>query len=288
MVDEQRKLSASDDPQQGLPADPYALARRADPELAGHVAWPSDLQDDSHAFRPADLHGVPCLHSLEFYDPAEITAASDRLCPDPLGAAVRLINEIVLGEETDGIRPGVFVSHYDLYLAAMEGWMRIFGRFGVLSDPSATGLSAERALNPLPISDTTKNFVLTTLSLAEGAPHQVATAFLMRREAIIPSMFEQILSHQNTTEDFSYEWLVYYLDRHNELDAEEHGSMVAELLRVLCGDDAQRWRETLEIPRQAIEVRVQLWSGVAEISLTEGEGSPLRMVRSQRIRKEDP
>ena len=118
-------------------------------------------------------------------------------------------------------------------------------------------------------------------------PHEVAAAFLMGREAIIPSMFEQILTKQDTWEDFSCNWFINYLERHNELDGEEHGPMATQLLRNLCGDDPQNWRDALQISREAVEARVQLWNGVAEAILTEGERPPLRVVRSKRLKNPD-
>ncbi|MCO4770024.1 MAG: DUF3050 domain-containing protein [Deltaproteobacteria bacterium] len=61
-----------------------------------------------------------------------------------------------------------------------------------------------------------------------------------------------------------------YLERHIELDGEHHGPMGERLLRVLCGNDDEKWEEAFVAAQSALEVRVALWDGVLlEIS---GEG----------------
>jgi len=41
--------------------------------------------------------------------------------PAPNPAAVRMINAIVLAEESDEVAPGRYIDHFSLYVLAMEG-----------------------------------------------------------------------------------------------------------------------------------------------------------------------
>ena len=36
------------------------------------------------------------------------------------------------------------------------------------------------------------------------------------------------------------------------------------MVETLCGDDAQKWNETLEIAKQALHHRLELWSHIHE------------------------
>jgi len=110
---------------------------------------------------------------------------------DPICA--RLINDIVLGEESDEVAPHSFISHYELYLLAMEelgadpaAIRDLVGRIQRGEDPAA-------ALASNPISAGTRAFTAHTLTAAQQPIHAVAANFLFGREDVIPDMFQRIL-----------------------------------------------------------------------------------------------
>jgi hypothetical protein len=177
--------------------------------------------------------------------------------------AARLVNEIVLGEESDEVTPGRYTSHFDLYLAAMKeigaNSVPILRFIGLL----ARGVPAGRALKGLPVPRSTKGFVLCTLRTCRAATLDVAASFLLGREDLVPAMFREIIAEleERGTSCASFR---LYLDRHVHLDEKWHGPMAKKLLRRLCGDDPQKWRVAREVARQALGARRELWDGVLE------------------------
>jgi hypothetical protein len=194
--------------------------------------------------------------------------------------SARLINDIVLAEETDEVSPGRFISHFDLYLAGM-------GEVGANVIPIQNfirqlrqGKSVQIALESVTIPATTKAFVLSTMEATQRPTHEVAATFLLGREDVIPSMFRRIL---DSLDDSSLECkeLSIYLERHTHLDEEVHGPMGEQLLKNLCGDDEQKWEESTLAAEKALLARTVLWDGLV-LKMIYGRQSKQTLVRNPR------
>lgn len=185
--------------------------------------------------------------------------------PQDINSA-RLINEIVLAEETDEVEPGCYSSHFDLYLAAMKevgaDMEPIFGFLDTLKN--RWGATPEQALAPLSIPQTTKDFVNTNMQISARSPHEVAAAFLFGREEIIPSMFRKILRELEKCHGRPCPSFCIYLERHIHLDETQHAPMGRKLLANLCQDDSIKWRESLNAALETLHVRHGLWDGVVQ------------------------
>ena len=176
---------------------------------------------------------------------------------DPVSA--RLINEIVLGEESDECGEGRYGSHFELYLEAMA-------EVGANTEPIRRFLNGLNDGRPVALAiagsevpTSTKAFVINTLATAEGSTHEVAASFLLGREAVIPEMFEKMLGAIDGIKAPTLRW---YLERHIEVDGGQHAPMGFRLLRRLCGSDGVRWDQAERSARRALTARRALWDGV--------------------------
>ena len=99
----------------------------------------------------------------------------------------------------------------------------------------------------------------------EGKSHEIAAAFTFGREDLVPSMFTEILRNfQANFPENDLSKLIYYFERHIELDTDEHGPMAMKMITELCGTDAQKWTDVEEISILALEKRIGLWDAIEE------------------------
>jgi hypothetical protein len=78
-------------------------------------------------------------------------------------------------------------------------------------------------------------------------------------------MFTEILKNfQTNFPETDLSKLIYYFERHIELDADEHGPMAMQMVTELCGSNPQKWKEVEEVSVQALEKRIGLWNAIEE------------------------
>jgi hypothetical protein len=174
----------------------------------------------------------------------------------------RFINEIVLGEESDEDGRDGYASHFDLYLEAMRECRAETGPITRFIEALTAGSDLPHALDRAGVPHAVRRFVSHTLQVArDGRPHEVAAAFFFGREDLIPDMFQMLVAALEQ-QGAPAERLRYYLGRHIELDADQHGPMAKRLLEYLCGNDRSRSFEAEHAAIRSLEVREQLWDGV--------------------------
>src|SRR6266403_1908919 len=178
--------------------------------------------------------------------------------------AARLINDIVIGEETDVDPDGSYVSHLDLYLRAMAEVGASTHQFDKFRSLAQVGLPVESAMAQTGVPPHVQAFVTHTMALAKsGATEEVLAAFFYGREDIIPEMFRRL---QKTLPGASNDNdplrnFIYYIERHIELDGDSHGPMGRELLEGLVADSPQRDERALRAACNSIKARIELWNG---------------------------
>ena len=150
----------------------------------------------------------------------------------------RLINSIVLEEESDVDADNNPSSHYEMYLDAMK-------QCGANTEPIERFVEKVNKDNIPSVSNAIDHFLSTTFNVINSnEAHKIASAFTFGREDLIPDMFTAIVDEYNTENNLDK--FVYYLERHIELDGGDHGPLALELISNLCGNDEKKWKEVEE------------------------------------------
>lgn len=177
-----------------------------------------------------------------------------------------LINEIVLAEETDLALNGTRQSHFEMYLEAMEACGADVTEVNAFLKDVVETQNIFVSIKHSRLHEGVKAFLdFTFRVIDQGKPHEIAAAFTFGREDLIPAMFTEILRNfQANFPETDLNKLIYYFERHIELDADEHGPMAMQMVIELCEGDAARWKEVEEISRLALQKRIGLWDAIEE------------------------
>ena len=113
-------------------------------------------------------------------------------------------------------------------------------------------------------SQAAKQFVQQTMDCVENDPiHVVAGVFTYGREDLIPDMFISIVRELSEKGHSGVNTLVYYLDRHIEIDGDEHGPMALQMIDELCEGDPMKKEEATLGAKRALKSRIELWDAIA-------------------------
>jgi hypothetical protein len=258
----------------------YKLLRRVDPVrsqvsahgIYGHLQSVEDIRIfmEYHVFAVWDFMSL--LKALQ----AQQTCVKVPWLPVGPPRARRLINEIVLAEETDQIN-GRPISHFELYQEAMGGLGADTSAIKALIDAVRRGTAIDVAVRECGAPAGARAFMTKTFEfIASAKPHVVAAAFTFGREDPIPNMFRTLIGTLAQQEQTELRSFVVYLDRHIDLDEDHHAPMAVEMLAELCGDDPTRWDEAAEAAVNALTARLALWTSVVNDISAARSGSPRR------------
>lgn len=175
-----------------------------------------------------------------------------------------LINEIVLGEESDVDEEGNRISHFELYLNAMNQCGADTDQLSGFLENLQKGQSVGAALTDAACPQGVQDFVNHTFAVIDSnKPHVQAAVFTFGREDLIPDMFHSIVQdlHQKFPDQVST--FKYYLERHIEVDGDHHSHLALEMTERLCNTESD-WEEAMEAVKLSLESRIGLWDGVYE------------------------
>jgi len=215
---------------------------------------------EHHVFAVWDFQSL--LKALQRH----LTCTSVPWVPTADPEARRLVNEIVLDEESDELPEGGHASHFELYLDAMGRAGADTRPIGRLLDQLRAGAELSAALDACGGPPAALEFVRRSFAVIEsGSAHRVVAAFTYGREDVIPDMFRGLVASLADRDPAAWGRLRFYLQRHIEHDDEKHAPTCRRIVARLCGHDARRWAEASATARECIEARIRLWDAIAAV-----------------------
>jgi hypothetical protein len=181
--------------------------------------------------------------------------------------SVHLINRILLEEETDRTEDGkAYCSHFELYLKAMSA-------IGANTQPIqhflyrlSEGEILIQAIENCRLQASIQQFIHTTFGFFSHDTHILAAAFVYGREAITSSLFKPLVQQIETTisreQKTCIQPLLYYLNRHIELDDQQHFPAAEKMLINLAGKDRKKWKEIAMHARLALQARLKFLTAI--------------------------
>ncbi len=178
----------------------------------------------------------------------------------------RLINEIVLAEETNQDENGNIKSYFELYIEAMKNCDADTSKIMYLIQLLREWKSVRMALSQIDIITSVKEFVGFSFDTIETKKtHKMAAVFLFGRENFIPIDFISVLKKIKTQapqDKEAIKKLVYYFERHLKLDINNHSDMSVQMIKDLCQNDEQKWKDVIDMSKTALQKRVDLWNEI--------------------------
>lgn len=239
-----------------------AEARR---ELIEHSIYEEiETADDIRTFMKHHVFAVWDFFSLLKRLQREVTCVTTPWRPRGYPEHGRFVMEIVLAEETDEDVGGGYTSHFELYRRAMDECGADSGPIDAFLARIDAGVDPLEALRDEAIADSVADFVGHTLDVAlNGSPAAVAASFCHGRENLLPDVLgalrAQIGGLLDETPVFAH-----YVDRHIELDHDEHGPLALRLLASLTDGDPELERQAELVGIEAVLARRRLWDGIVK------------------------
>ncbi|MVT07162.1 DUF3050 domain-containing protein [Chitinophaga tropicalis] len=219
--------------------------------------------DDLRLFMQYHVYAVWDFMSLLKSLQRHLTCTDIPWVPAGNAATRFLINEIVTGEESDVDPEGNRLSHFELYLQAMEQAGADTSGIKECLQQIQQGQPLDTVFSSLPPA--AADFVKYTFHLIATAPvHVQAAVFTFGREDLIPDMFLALVNDLDKQFPGQVSLFKYYLERHIEVDGDHHSHLGMQMVQELCGDDMKKWEEAALASKVALERRKALWDGILE------------------------
>jgi len=194
----------------------------------------------------------------------QITCTSVPWFPPVDAHSAYLISHILCEEEGDQhpCRPGR-ISHFALYLEAMQACGADTQPITQFLADLKGGMPIASALAAPHIPAASRRFVQATWQALSLPPHALAANFVFGREAITSGMFTQVVKQVGNTAPEQCAVLIGYLERHIELDSQDHLPHSLLMLENLCGQEGAYWQAAQVAAQAALQARLAFFSSIA-------------------------
>jgi hypothetical protein len=245
-------------------ADIQNSCRPVTDQLLGHHVYQVIHSPDSlRQFMSLHVYAVWDFMSLLKSLQNQLTCVANPWIPPEDRIAARMINEIVLGEESDIDMDGNPASHFELYLQAMLEIGADTRPVKELLLQIRSGLDWETAAQQAHVPVAAIEFMRSTfLTIQTENLAAIASAFTIGRENLIPGLFRGIVESLQNQGEIQADRFLYYLDRHISLDEEEHGPLAFGILERICGSDLQKWNAAKHTALSSLKARLTFWDAI--------------------------
>ena len=196
----------------------------------------------------------------------EICPSTNVWIPTPYAedGTARLVNDIVMAEESDETPDGRYLPHYNMYIEAMNEvgadtlpirtFLNNVVRVGVLE-------AIEILKVEYPVQAAFVGFTFEVISL-NSLPY-TTSCFAFGRETSIPDMFQGIVEKIGLDRE-ECPMFIYYLERHIELDGDDHGPKAIELVKKFSGQDPEVIQKSENVAINSITARSTFFDGIQQ------------------------
>jgi len=219
--------------------------------------------DDLKVFMQYHVYAVWDFMSLLKTLQSNLTCTTVPWFPKGLADTRHLINEIVVGEESDVDLNGIRKSHFELYMDAMLQCGADNSKIKTFTEVLKNTGDFNAAYIASETPKEAKDFVDFTFKIIRSNKDYLQSAiFTFGREDLIPGMFLSMVNdiHKNFPENISI--FKYYLERHIEIDGDHHSHLALQMTSNLCSADEQYWIEAEQATIESLKMRINLWDGV--------------------------
>ncbi|MFM9197234.1 MAG: DUF3050 domain-containing protein, partial [Planctomycetia bacterium] len=209
-----------------------------------------DSPDRLRRFMEHHVFAVWDFQSLLKAMQQKLTCTAVPWLPTPDPEARRLVNEIVLDEESDELPDGGHASHFELYLQSMRHAGADTGPIERLLDQLGRGTPLAEALDACGGPAAACDFVRRSFEVIDsGSTHRIVAAFTFGREDVIPDMFRHLVASLAAEDPATWGMFRFYLERHIAHDDEKHAPICRRIVARLCGHEPVRWAEAADTAR---------------------------------------
>lgn len=173
-----------------------------------------------------------------------------------------LINEIVVGEESDIDIYGNRKSHFEIYIDAMNQCGADTSTIDKFINELKKSNDINLALTISEVPKEAKDFVDFTFKIINSQKtHLQSAIFTFGREDLIPNMFLSIINDLNKNFPDNVSIFKYYLERHIEIDGDHHSHLALQMTSNLCDTNELFWKEAEQATIESLQKRIDLWDG---------------------------